>query len=47
MRMKNEQQTAASLRVHKGMLELAAKMKSCATDEETKELRKQLLSKSY
>ena len=28
MRMKNEQQTAASLRVHKGMLELAAKMKS-------------------
>jgi hypothetical protein len=45
MRMKNEHLTAASLRVHKGMLELAAKMKSYATDEETKELRKELLSK--
>ena len=45
MRMKNEHQTAASLRVDKGMLELAVKMKSCATDDETKELRKELLSK--
>ncbi|CAB4007569.1 Hypothetical predicted protein [Paramuricea clavata] len=40
MRMKNEHLTAASLKVHKGMLELASKMKSYATDEETKELRK-------
>ncbi len=45
MRMKNQHFTAASLRVSKEILELATKMRSSATDEETKELRKEFLNK--
>lgn len=45
MRMKSYHLTAATMRTSKGMLKLGAKMKSSATDEETKELRKEFFRK--
>lgn len=45
MGMKNRHVSAASLKLNKEMLQLAANMKSNATDAQVKELRKEFLSK--